>query len=160
MDSTRAFHITFVCTGNTCRSPMAEVIARRIVAQQGISHVTVGSAGTAAWPGEPASDGAREVTMAAGLDLESHSSTPLTEELVAASGLLLCMGRHHVRHAEELGAAGCAQLLTEMAGESGEVNDPFGQPREVYQAAFDQIERLVQAVLAADGRTRPTAPGP
>ena len=87
MDSKDAFHITFVCTGNTCRSPMAEVIAHRIIAEKQISHVTVGSAGIAAWPGDPASDGAREAAKQMGLDLESHRSMPLTEEVVAASGV-------------------------------------------------------------------------
>ena len=71
-------HITFVCTGNTCRSPMAEAIARGIIAEDGLRGVTVGSAGTAAWPGAPASDGALRAAARAGLDLGSHRSAPLT----------------------------------------------------------------------------------
>ena len=56
-------HLLFVCTGNTCRSPMAEAIARHIAAERGLDDVTVASAGTSAWDGAPASDGGLLVAM-------------------------------------------------------------------------------------------------
>jgi len=49
--------LLFVCTGNTCRSPLAEAIARKISIERGLSEVEVASAGTSAWDGAPASDG-------------------------------------------------------------------------------------------------------
>ena len=149
MGSTDVFRITFVCTGNTCRSPMAEAVARRLVADRGMSGVTVDSAGTHAGPGRPASEGARAVATAAGLDLEAHRSRLLTEDRVAESDLLLCMTAGHLRHAEALGGAGRSRLLAEMAGEGGDVHDPFGGSTEVYAAVLEEIARLVDAVLTA-----------
>ncbi|MFO0096312.1 MAG: low molecular weight phosphatase family protein, partial [Gemmatimonadaceae bacterium] len=65
-------HLLFVCTGNTCRSPLAEVIARRQIAERQLPDVTVGSAGTSAWPDAPASDGALLVALEHGMDLGEH----------------------------------------------------------------------------------------
>ena len=158
MESNRALHITFVCTGNTCRSPMAEAVARGVITEKRIPNVTVGSAGTAARPGAPASEGARRVAAEAGLDLESHRSAALTEEVVASSALVLCMDGVHLWRARELGGADNCHLLTEMAGGSGEVEDPYGGPDEVYRATFRELARLVRAVLGGiDGKDDPEA---
>lgn len=148
-----AFHITFVCTGNTCRSPMAEAIAREIIAEEGIRAVTVGSAGTNAWEGAPASEGARGAAREAGLDLESHTSTLLTEEVVRSTGLILCMGSGHLLRAAELGGGGHAHLLSEMAGRSGDIADPFGGTDEVYRSTFGELAGLVRAVLMGPAGT-------
>ena len=127
---------------------MAEVIARGIIAERGMTRVTAGSAGVVAWPGAPASEGARKATAEAGLDLQSHESARLTGEVAQSSALVLCMDSFHLWRARGLGGADNCHLLAEMAGSSGEVGDPFGGTEEIYRATFSELRRLVGAVLA------------
>ncbi len=68
--------------------------------------------------------------------------------MVGAARLLACMSEYHVHRVEALGAHGKAHLLTELAGEWGDVADPFGGPDSHYQATFEQLERLVEAALS------------
>ena len=127
---------------------MAEGIARRAIAESGITEVTVGSAGAAAHDGAPASAGARLVAAEAGLDLEPHRSARLTEKVVATASLILCMDEFHLWRALELGGGDNCHLLTEMAGESGGVADPFGGSDDIYRVTFHELDRLVEAVVA------------
>ena len=131
---------------------MAAVIARAMIAEKGMAGVTVGSAGTVAWPGAPASGGARRTAAGAGLDLEAHASALFTGEVLASSTLVLCMESGHLARARDLEAVENSErrshLLSEMAGGSGEVEDPFGGPDEVYLATFGELHDLVKAVLA------------
>ena len=141
-------HLLFVCTGNTCRSPLAEVIARHLIADRGIPDVTVGSAGTSAWADSPASDGAMLVALEHGLNLGDHRSRPLAQELVSRAQLILTMGPHHLDRAEALGGTGRSWLLTDYAGGTPRpVSDPFGGDLEVYRATFVELERAIDAVL-------------
>lgn len=141
-------HLLFVCTGNTCRSPLAEVIARRLVEERGLPDVTVGSAGTGAWPDSPASDGSLLVALEHGLDLSAHRSRPLTAELVQQADLVLTMGPQHRERAEALGGTGQSWLLTEFSGaDARAISDPFGGDLSVYRATFDELERVVQGAL-------------
>src|SRR5881396_3798000 len=108
-------HILFVCTGNTCRSAIAEAIARKVIIERGLSDVEIVSAGTSAWDGAPASDGALLVGMERTLDLSTHRAQTLTRDLVRDADLILAMGPHHLERIEALGGAGRAYLLSEFA---------------------------------------------
>ena len=84
-----------VCTANQCRSPMGEVIARDAMRRRGL-HGAVGSAGTDAVDGAPATDGAQLAVRKLGLDLGAHRSRAVSAELVATADVIVGMERHHV----------------------------------------------------------------
>jgi protein-tyrosine-phosphatase len=145
------FNLVFVCTGNTCRSPLAEALARRELERRGWRHVEVVSAGLAAEDGYPASRNAVAVGERHGLDLAGHRSRALTPEMVDWADLVLAMSPSHVYALERGGAGDKVALLGDFAagGEGGgfPVRDPFGGDEEAYEATLRELEPLVSAVF-------------
>ncbi len=142
--------VLLVCTGNICRSPLAEAIMHRVLHDRGINGVEVGSAGTGAWDGAPASEGAYLVGLERGLDLSGHRAQLLTRELVEQADLILTMARHHRARVDELGGEGHVFVLGEYAGREGdeaEVSDPFGGDIDVYRDTCAELETLIAAAV-------------
>lgn len=150
------FRILFVCTGNTCRSPLAEALARRELEERGWRHVRVASAGISTVSGLPASEGSRAAAESRGLDLSGHESAQLTPGRVERADLVLGMSLSHVEAVKDLGGEGKVALLGSFAvGQDDEegggrwaVPDPFGGDEAVYRETLDTLERLVSRALS------------
>ena len=153
-----ALRILFVCSGNTCRSPLAEVLSKRVALELGLSSVEIRSAGTHAHPGTAASGGALRAARRHGLSLEGHASTALSRELVAWADWAFAMGPGHLHRLGELGGEGNAVLLGTFATEGNPdpggppgnglaVPDPFGGDDEVYEQTFLTLEKYVELAM-------------
>ena len=142
-------NILFVCSGNTCRSPLAEVITRRLLADANRTDVEVSSAGTNAWDGSPASDGALLVGMERGLDLSEHRSRQLTPDIVAESDLILAMAPTHLARVKEIDPKANVHLLAGYSSreEGHPIQDPFGGDLAAYRDAFDEIDQALSGLL-------------
>lgn len=127
--------VLFVCTGNLCRSPLAEALA----VSRGVE---ARSAGTAALEGEPATPEARAVAAERGLDLSAHRARLLAPEHVDWADAVLVMGESHRRRVEELGGGAKVTLLDEA-----DVADPYGLGLADYRRCLETIERALERRL-------------
>ena len=132
--------IAVVCTGNTCRSPMAETLLRELVREKFGSEdaVRVLSAGVAAGIGSGASPQAVEVMGKRGLDLTGHSSQQLDDNLIEVADLILTMTRGH-RAAILAAWPNMHDRVFTLRRDGGDVTDPVGMPVETYEQCATQI---------------------
>lgn len=142
-------NLIIVCTGNTCRSPMAEAMLRQKVVQSGFKDkIKVSSAGIAAGGAFPASHNAYSVMKARGLDLVDHRSRQLTAGDIKEADLILTMTSSHKKAILSYmpKAKNKVFTLAEYAGLADEVVDPFGGDVRIYSICADQIAGLVENV--------------
>lgn len=158
---TKMKRILFVCTGNTCRSPMAEHLLRHHLQEMPDQGIEVQSAGVAAMPGMSAAPQAIEVLKEKGISME-HSSRPLTEELVEWADVILTMTGTHKQlvlsqfpqsvdkvyilkeYIVKREGTGSEKLHKEMVEGNLDISDPFGGDVEVYRRSAEEIEKVIR----------------
>jgi len=142
----RSKRILIVCTGNVCRSPMAVGMLRQRLAEDGLDgEIVVDSAGTWGLDGEPASAHAVQVMAERGVDISGHRARTLRERDIEQADLILTMEESHRRSIFHIQPAALRKvfLLSEMAGEHDDVDDPYGLSIEAYRHCADELERLI-----------------
>lgn len=147
--------ILFVCTGNTCRSPMAEALFNHLAGKMGLDGVRAVSAGLAAIQGDRATFQAIEVMKRRGIDLSGHRARSVDASLIEEADLILTMTDRHrsILSGMYPGAASKIHVLKEYAqgapldGDLAQIPDPFGQSVDVYERCAAELEEIIAKLL-------------
>ncbi|MDO6846456.1 low molecular weight protein arginine phosphatase [Priestia megaterium] len=137
-------NILFVCTGNTCRSPMAEALLKA----KEIDGINVKSAGVFASNGSEASVHAQVALHQKGIAC-SHASAALTEEQLMWATYIFTMTEQHKILILNQAPYVSDKLFTlkEFADEQGEVSDPFGGSLQTYEQTLEELERMINKIV-------------
>jgi len=143
-------HVLFVCTGNTCRSAMAEALLRRALPAG--SAWRVASAGVAAMANAPASEYAAEVLAELGIDLAAHRSQPVTRKRAAEAAVIIAMTRQHVARLCEMFPDTCGRIYLMRSFDPSvhpetDVGDPFCGSLADYRNCRGILQRSIPGIL-------------
>ena len=128
--------ILFICTGNTCRSPMAQGVMEKLLAQRGLDgKVACASAGLAAFPGSTANDKAVEAAKEWGIDLSGHRSRQATEEMLGQADEILVMTADQMAFLKQRFPQWAGKIQMPLGG----VPDPYGGTLEDYRGCLARL---------------------
>ncbi len=143
--------IIFVCTGNTCRSPMAEYLLKEMLSEEQLNKWEILSAGIHTYPDSPGNKKMYQVLSEEGIEVEEHLSRQLTEELIQETDLILTMTEAQKKYVKQIiEEANNIRLFTlnEFTGNNGiNIDDPFGQPLDVYREARNKIKKSLEKLV-------------
>ena len=143
--------LLFVCTGNTCRSCMAEAIAKELLKEQNMAQeIYVSSAGIHAVPEDKASLAAVKVMDEYGVDIKAHCARLLNPDLVKQSDIILSMTESHKRVIIDSNPDAKSKVFTlkeYAAGTSGDIKDPYGGSAAIYKDCVEELKIYITKAL-------------
>lgn len=139
-------NILFVCTGNTCRSPMAEAVAKSLFPKEGYN---IKSAGISAAEGESASENAVLAAAEIGLDLSEHKASQLTPELIKWADIILTMTNGHKQAVAGVSNSMKTPVFTlaEYSGGGEDIPDPYGCGLEIYENCILCLKKYISETV-------------
>jgi protein-tyrosine phosphatase len=151
VNSRKCIHILTVCTGNICRSPMAEGILKKLLKDH--NSITVSSAGTHALEGNHASEFSLIAAYEHGIDISSHRSRHLDRKLVRNSSMILCMEPSQVEWVLSLEPSvyDAVHNIADFSGNKGllQISDPYGSGLWEYRECFSDISSCLHNFVSS-----------